>query len=307
MTRPPPESGTPFAPTSCSAHMSYVRRALKAVNIVRPRAWTGQANSGTLHVDVEGAVAHIYSRAKSTTVARATFPVLTHTGDAQFCVPELAIDAILQLPDGVVTFAFGQRDDRHVLRYVVNATSGETPTFSPGMTVANALPLRPWVDADEFVVAHLPAGILREALVRAKPFMSSGTTQIFDTSRPDWVAGDGNLFARDEVGGCYFHCDRFSGSHIAVDVTGMTSLVGLLKRSSGDVVVRRTATWTAVTNSLGESVLWLSHRGRRDWHDESSRAAQAVERGRRRPTHRNVDGGHEFAGRHTGVGHAADA
>jgi hypothetical protein len=247
--------------------MADVRRALDVVCLVRPWQLTGQAHSGALYVEVTGAVAHVYSMNRLQTVVRATFPVMESRGTGQFTIPETSIGAIRQLPEGVVTFELAFDGARHFLRYGVGNTGDRPETYDPRITTWYSAARRPWVDAEESV-GRLPAGVLRAALDRAKPFLLAPamgrqhgghfcTAMTFDKSRPKWEKGDGHLFASNRAAMFYFQCAAFDGCHLAVKVTELPCLLGLLRRSS-HVTIKRSGTMIGAVNEVGDVLAWIS-------------------------------------------------
>lgn len=90
---------------------------------------------------------------------------------------------------------------------------------------------------------------------KARAFYKS--LQVFDASKPEWAAGDGNMFASDGTRGSYFYCDALKGKAFVLPVVHLPQIEKFLKKSRGSVHLRSDGGWDILINGDGQFFAWV--------------------------------------------------
>lgn len=240
---------------------SDLATALGVVSIVSPREVMPGAGAGYLFL-VRGERCFVYSR-DTTCVARADFAITDVEGEGIFVYPAAYINALKANYLGdTCTLESTQDGDNFKISY--EGSSGakdERMTFDPKLLSTCDQDLAKAEDKVEF-----PAGILREAIGLAKPFLADSKEgrveeqfkglQIFDKNKPDYAKGDGYLYASNTIQTCYFQCDAFMGKQLEMHGLHLQAFVNFLSKSKGDITVCRGTNFAFAVNSAGDVYGW---------------------------------------------------
>lgn len=248
--------------------VSDLLQAISVVSVVTPRPVDKAGGAGYLFVIRAGGSCTVYSQEQNH-MAAAGLTLSDVEGEGAFIYPIEFIGGFKHLPDEeTLSFETGERDGS----YYVNYTTGmggeaERPSFDPRSIRPATTP-----DPKEGDLEY-PANLLKRAIdtvksglpddknTKAKDFYKS--IQVFDSSKPDWAPGDGNMFASDGTRGSYFYCDSFKGKALSVHKQNLTVITGFLSKCDGNVIVRNGENWTFLVDSQGRMIGWthsaLSH------------------------------------------------
>jgi hypothetical protein len=239
--------------------------ALDVVKIVTPRAVTAQGGAGYLFM-VQGTKCHVYSR-DDQCVARASFDLVEVDEDGSFVYPAEYIDALRYLDGQTLTFeAEAKEDERFIVRYESsNGARTERTSFNPKLLSTCDDDLNATTTTHNY-----PTAILKEAIDMSRPFLAKTTDtrieeqykalQVFDASKPEYVKGDGHLFAADSVRAYYFWCEAFAGKGLEIHSQHLPALISFLSKSADkEVTFRMGAHFTFVENAKGHVLGWPKH------------------------------------------------
>lgn len=244
-----------------STHAKDLTAALDVVGIVAPAPVKG-AVAGFLFTLKDGQC-HIYSR-DSQHQARVRLEVEGLDEEGSFIFPMDKIGSLKYL-EGRVDFESGhdESNDRYWVRYTTESgASAERSSIDPRF-MQTALDKA--LEGDAVEVSY-PAALLREGIGTTKHFLAkAGDTrakdlhkilQLFDTSQEKWAAGNGHLFAADQVRSCYFFCEAFEGKRFSIHADHLGKITTFLSKCQGDVTIRTSASASFMINSDGQVLGW---------------------------------------------------
>lgn len=231
-----------------------LNEALSLVGIVPPEG------AGYLF-SVHGNVCKIYSRDPEH-VVRVQVPITNVEGEGDFVYPSTVTDAFKFL-DSAITIEAVEEEGRYVVRHSTDDDSaGEHSSVDPKLVASCEDDLATTGEGKEF-----PVGVLQLALANVRPYLAGAdshaqefykTLQIFDDSKPDWAAGNGVMFAANNIRAAYFECSSFLGKHLAVFYTHMPYLLAYLAKAKGKVQVHDSAHMTYFVDESA-NVLGILH------------------------------------------------
>jgi len=244
-------------------NVTDLNAAVDVAKIVTPKPVTSKGGAGFLFV-VKGDRCFVYSR-DTLCVSRASFGIFEADGEGSFVYPAEYIDSFKYLDGHTCTFeAMALEDDKFLVRYEAsNGAKSERMSFNPQLLSTCDEDLTATTTSYDF-----PSAILRDAIGAARPFMVKSdrggedhlkTLQIFDTSRPEYSRGDGNLYASDSTRMIWYWSEAFMGKGISIHGQHLSSLVGFLAKSTDKVTVRVGDHFTFVENAEGHVLGWPKH------------------------------------------------
>ena len=228
--------------------------AIGLVSIVAPEG------AGYLF-SVHGNICNIYSR-NAEHVVRAQAPITDVEGEGDFIYPSTVIDAFKYL-DTAITIEAVEEEGRFLVRHsTVDGDAGEHSSVDPKLVASCEEDLQTTGEGKEF-----PARILQMAIASVRPYLAEPdanvqeyykTMQLFDDSKPDWAAGDGVLFAANNVRAAYFECSAFKGKSLAIYCTHVPYVLAYLAKAGGTVRVHDSAHMTYMVDEKA-NVLGFVH------------------------------------------------
>jgi hypothetical protein len=109
------------------------------------------------------------------------------------------------------------------------------------------------------------AGILREAIAQARPYLSKEGNdeshkglQVLDSTRPEYAKGNGCLFVTDGTRTFYFNSTHFQDKHLEVHGQHLGQLVNFLGKTN-KVTVKYSKGVTFVVDTKGNVFGWPKH------------------------------------------------
>jgi hypothetical protein len=205
----------------------------------------------------------LYSR-DDRCVSRAKFDLIETDGDGSFVYPAEYIGALKYLmEEGTCTVEATSQDDRYIIHYETpNGAESEIGSFSPELLATCD------EDLQETTVSYtFHAGILREAISLARPFLADQKDQskaenfkgleIIDKTRLE--KGDGYLYAADGNRAFYFYSEEFRGKGLEVHGHHLSSLISFLSKCEDTVTIKRGKHYTFATNEKGQVFGWPEH------------------------------------------------
>jgi len=241
--------------------------ALDIVSIVPPNPITPQGGAGYLFVIREGSSCSIYSR-DALHVARATIGCMMgdgYTGEGSFIFPAGFTDGFRFLKDEEIEIEAKQEADAFTVSWSTGSGAGaDRASYDPKLMGSCDKDLAEATDERKF-----PVGLFREALSLAKPFLAKAndtrvpehfkTIQLFDTTKPEWAKGSGNLFAADGIQAFWFYSDAFKDKGFSIHTQHMGFLSSFLAKSSGEVTFCTGKNMTFATDAKGNVLGWAHH------------------------------------------------
>ena len=234
--------------------------AIELVSLVPPRPLNQSGGTGYLFI-VRGETCFVYSR-DDTKVARASFPISDVEGEGPFVYPSAYVGAF-KLVGESCEMTVTQDDTQQVVEYVASSKAkGKHTTFDPKLLASCDRDLEEAQRGSSF-----PSGLLREALKMARPFLDSSSTEescnksllIYDKERPEWVKGDGNLFATNSKQAIHFWSEAFVGKSLSCHSQHLAALSGFLAKCQGNVEFRRGKNHTFAVDGSGRAFGWAHH------------------------------------------------
>jgi hypothetical protein len=240
--------------------------ALEVVSIVAPRAVTANGGSGFLFV-VKDKTCFLYSR-DDYCLSRSSFPLISSEADGSFVYPAEYVSALKILAKSPsaenCTMEATEADERFTVKYRAGGAKAERSSFSPQLLLTCDDDLAAATHGQEF-----SAGILREAIAQAKPFLGEAGDskveenykglQILDATRSEYVKGDGVLYVSDGVRACYFNAEAFKGKHLEIHGAHLGRFTSFLAKAGDKVTILRGVGYTFAVDGKGNVFGWPKH------------------------------------------------
>ena len=236
--------------------------SLEVVSIVTPRGVTQSGGAGYLFI-VKGLECSLYSR-NDQCVSRAKFELIETAGDGSFVFPAEYIGALKYLiEEGTCTIEASSEEDRYIVHYYTpSGAESEFGAFDPSL-LSNCDE-----DLESAKVQYdFPAGILREAVNLARPFLAEQKDgskaenlkglEVIDKNR--LANGEGYLYAADGNRAFYFYTEEFKGKSIEIHSQHLSSLLSFLSKCEDEVSIRKGKNFTFAVNSKGHVFGWPEH------------------------------------------------
>jgi hypothetical protein len=236
--------------------------ALDVVAIVSPRGVTASGAAGYLFV-VRDNRCYMYSRDNSC-VAMSHFPLISSDGDGQFVYPAEYINGLKLLAatsDTCKVFATNE-EEKFTVRYESSSgAKAERSSFDPNLLVTCDKDL-----ADASGAVDFSAGLLREAILQARPFLAKDANQdesfkglqVLDATKPEYAKGNGCLFVSDGVRTFYFQCAHLADKSLEVHGQHLAQLLSFLGKSDR-ISLKRGQHFTFASDAKGNVFGWPKH------------------------------------------------
>jgi hypothetical protein len=241
-------------------NLSDIIEALDVVSAVNPNA-TEDGTAGYLF-SVKGKECHLYSSGLDC-VARAKFDLIESSEDGAFVFPAHNLsDSLRPLAkeeDTCIIEAISE-EGSHVVKYVTSpdGAKAEFGTISPDSVSRYDEDLEAATETYYF-----SAGVLREAISLARPFMAdkaetdSGAyrgIEVMDKGR--FEKGDGYLYASDKYMACFFKSEHFSGKRLAISDRFISAFLNFLSKCDDTVAIKIGGDKTFALNEKGDIFGW---------------------------------------------------
>ncbi len=246
---------------------TILQAALDTVAGVAPKPLTAAGASGYLLVvsdrrEEGDATCSIYSR-DGLHVARASFPVSEADGEGSFIYPATSIAAFRFFDKQAIVFEAKEEGEVYTVSYATaSGAKSEKATVNPALLATCDKDL-----AESEVVTTFSAGVLREALAMAKPFIGQPqdtkldehlkTAQVLDVEK--YPTGDGYLYAYNNTLACFVECDAFAGKSLSIHSQHLPVLTAFLGKADGQVEIRKGAQMIYAVDQEGRVLGWSPH------------------------------------------------
>jgi hypothetical protein len=193
---------------------------------------------------VHDGMCHIYSR-DGQRVTHVAIEATNADGPVDLILPASTASMFQHIRAATVTFTSEVDGDRYVVKFLSeHGDDYEGSSTNPKLLATCD---------DEFAKATgtsvtIPTGVLRLAFSTVKSYLPGSadraedfyhTVQSFDGSKPEWMKGDGIMFAANQIRASYFECPILKGKHIAVFDEHLSYVISFLSKCEGDVEIRR--------------------------------------------------------------------
>lgn len=260
---PEPSNAAPLGEGSAALWVQLaapdLKAALQLLSAVKPRVVTHTGFAGYL-VRVENGGCSIRSTSATMDV-EVRLLTTDAVGEGAFVLPTASVDAVLAATSPI-TVGPVEHDDGKWSVVCRGADGADTTisTVNAELFSRGPLPMpTEWRD--------VPAGVLREALKLAKPFVAQArdchvedknkAVVVFDDSDPAWVKGDGYLFASDSVRCLYFRCELLKGLRFAASIQDVPAIAKFLGCDGGEPLRLGTVdNWFVLADGGGHVMCW---------------------------------------------------
>ena len=233
--------------------------ALTLAGVVSPEA-TVNGIAGYLF-SVTPTHCQIYSR-DADHVVRVQAPITDLEGEGSFVYPASATSSFKFVESAITLESVVEADHYIVKHATVDGEGGERSTVDPKLVADCEEDLTSAQSSFDF-----PVGVLQLALATVRPYLAGDgsnaqdaykTLQIFDASKPEWAAGDGVMFAADNIRAAYFESSSFKGKPLAIYYKHLPYVQAYLAKAEGAVKVYDSAHMTYFVDAK-ESAIGVLH------------------------------------------------